>query len=103
MKVDIKKHLTLPNIFIFGVVVYFIIYSERKMYINTGPDPATIQWEKDFSEMKLEVEALKKADSIHVTNTLNYVKTIIENNNAVDGYSIEQLDSAFAALTAGQN
>lgn len=80
-------------------MVYFVIYSERKLYVNTGPDPATIQFQNDFAAMKSKVEALEKADSIQVEKIKDYAKIIIENNNVVDGYTNEQLDSAFAALT----
>ena len=99
MNNDWKKYITIPNVFILLVVAYFVVLSERKMYVNTGPDPITIQFEKDLAEMRLNVQALNDADSIHYHKIIDYAKILIKNDVVVDSYSNEQLDSAFAALT----
>jgi len=71
------------------------------MYINTGPDPTTIQFEKDLAEMRTELRSIERADSLHLQNIIDYAKQIIENNIGVDHYDDIQLDSAFAVLTNG--
>jgi hypothetical protein len=98
--IDLKRYITPPNVFVVLVVLYFIVSNERKMYINTGPDPVTIKFEKDIAEMRSKIQVLEHSDSLHVKKIIDYAKIIVQNNHVVDAYSDEQLERAFAELTA---
>lgn len=69
--------------------------------INTGQNPETLEFKNELIEMRTKIESMERADSIHVQNIIDYAKRIIENNSIVDHYDVDQLDSAFAALTNG--
>jgi len=98
---NFKDLFTPKNVFIVLVVAYFIILNERKMYVNTGPDPATIEFQKYMIETNARIHSMERADSVHLQNVIDYAKQIIKNNGDVDGYDVDQLDSAFATLTNG--